>query len=309
MASSAVRVVISSVSPSLEAKERIQWALMLLDGANVPYEVLDACDPSKCDSMEIQIWKEKRLYAPGKYPQFFLDGTYLGDVEDFENAVESREIRSFLKQPPLVCDNSESDTDGSDVIGIMTEPLSTSLSNFMSFDEEEASSSFIEEGNEGLVGEKKEDEKGEDSVVAQQSVDKEGSTEKKESVEETTEEQESTEKMETLEKQEVREDDEDVEEDESEESEEVEQEEEEKEVEEEEEVEELSDVEPAESVAEDDGSSDENAQESAEDEDENDLPTSTNGSTSIDEHRSSNAYPYVDNVCPKISSSTGAIEE
>uniref|UniRef100_A0A5S6QDQ5 Glutaredoxin domain-containing protein n=1 Tax=Trichuris muris TaxID=70415 RepID=A0A5S6QDQ5_TRIMR len=301
MASSAVRVVVSSVSPSLEAKKKTQWALMLLDGANVPYEVLDACDPSKCDSVEIQIWKEKRLSALGKYPQFFVNGTYLGDVEDFENAVESREIRSFLKQPPLVCENSERDMDGSDVIGIMTEPFSTSRSNFMSFGGEEASSSSMEEGNEGLEGEKKEAEEGEDSVVEQQSMDKEGSTEEEESAEETTEEQESTEKLETSEKQEGTKDDENVEEDESAESEEVEQ--------EEEEVEELSDVEAAESVAEDDGSSDENAQESTEDKDENALPTSTNGTTSVDEDRSNNASPNVDTVCPKTSSSTGAIEE
>ncbi|KHJ40383.1 SH3-binding, glutamic acid-rich protein [Trichuris suis] len=78
MACSVVRVVISSVTPSLEAKKKTQWALMVLDGASVPYEIVDLCDPSKRASTEMQMWKEKCSLKPGKYPQFFSDGTYLG---------------------------------------------------------------------------------------------------------------------------------------------------------------------------------------------------------------------------------------
>ncbi|CDW52426.1 SH3BGR domain containing protein [Trichuris trichiura] len=242
MASSVVRVVVSSVTPSLEAKKKTQWALMVLDGASVPYETVDLCDPSKRDSAEVQMWKEKSSLKPGKYPQFFSEGIYLGDVEDFENAVESCSIRDFLKLPELTHSSAEHEVESSDALGIMTEPYSTTGSYLISSADDEISNSITEEGSakDQLVNEKLDESK---VIVERGKVNEDGSMEGQESVDEVSdveeegneEDKESTEEQTSVHDEGDSAKKESIQEQES--------------VVSEEEVKDLSDVEPTESVA------------------------------------------------------------
>lgn len=103
-----VKVYISGMSGNKEVKKRQQRVLMILDSKNIKYETIDITEPGSEAEKELMINKSTSKGATVSDPdprsplppQFYNEGEYCGDYDEFDLANEVDTLEQFLKLAP-----------------------------------------------------------------------------------------------------------------------------------------------------------------------------------------------------------------
>ncbi|CAJ0568248.1 unnamed protein product, partial [Mesorhabditis spiculigera] len=96
-----LRVYVASITSNPETRKNCQKTVMLLEGLQVPCDLIDITKPEHAKSRALL--REKANNERQKVPlppQFFYDEEYLGNYIDFEEAVELDKIAEFLRLVP-----------------------------------------------------------------------------------------------------------------------------------------------------------------------------------------------------------------
>jgi len=87
-----VKIYGSSVSGSLFTKKNQQWVESVLTINKIPFEFVDVA----ADEEQKKFMKRRNLGAQG-LPQIFVDNEFVGVYEEFEKAVEAKELKKWLR--------------------------------------------------------------------------------------------------------------------------------------------------------------------------------------------------------------------
>lgn len=97
-----LNVYIASITANTEVRKQVQKVLMVLDGLGVPFKAIDITlrgNEKHRDFMRENAVNDRCDGVPLP-PQFFVDGEYLGNYLDFEEAVEENQLPEFLRLIP-----------------------------------------------------------------------------------------------------------------------------------------------------------------------------------------------------------------
>lgn len=94
----AVKVFVASVTPSMEVKKRTQKLFMTLESMGISFEAVDITqEGGEKDREYLRLHARSPAGHSLSVPQIFNQDIYCGDFEDFENAIESKQLFSFLR--------------------------------------------------------------------------------------------------------------------------------------------------------------------------------------------------------------------
>uniref|UniRef100_A0A914V6M4 Uncharacterized protein n=1 Tax=Plectus sambesii TaxID=2011161 RepID=A0A914V6M4_9BILA len=182
----ALKVYIASITANTEIRKQVQRVMMVLDGMGIDYEAVDITLPGKekeRDFMRTNA-KAREGQSVALPPQIFYEDEFIGDYEDFDNAVEDNQLLYFLR---LSAPSTATTHDGPAVTQMNGETAN-------GHEEEKGDEEAAEEGE----GEDVEDE-GEGEGVE----DEEGGEEGEEGAEEDGEEKEGDEEEEIVDDPEI----------------------------------------------------------------------------------------------------------
>ncbi|XP_003971708.1 SH3 domain-binding glutamic acid-rich-like protein 3 [Takifugu rubripes] len=88
-----VTLFYASVSGNQEVKKQQQRIMMVLDGCNIPYNLVDICQSNEDKELMRKLVGDSKALPP----QICNGNDYCGDFKAFENAVEMETLKQFLK--------------------------------------------------------------------------------------------------------------------------------------------------------------------------------------------------------------------
>uniref|UniRef100_A0A1I8JIJ7 Glutaredoxin domain-containing protein n=1 Tax=Macrostomum lignano TaxID=282301 RepID=A0A1I8JIJ7_9PLAT len=101
-----LKLFVSSVSGNMKIKERQAYVKRILDSLNVQYEEIDISDDANAE-LKAQMQTAARSHGkPVVPPHLMRDDAYLGDGDDFSEAVEVDTVGAFLQLPSAAGDEN-----------------------------------------------------------------------------------------------------------------------------------------------------------------------------------------------------------
>ncbi|PAA59220.1 hypothetical protein BOX15_Mlig002305g3 [Macrostomum lignano] len=94
-----LRIFVSSTSGSMKIKEQQAYIKRILDGLGLAYEEIDISDPKNAEA-KAEMQEAAKTHSKSVVPPHLLrDNNYIGDGQDFYDAVEDDNIEVFLQVP------------------------------------------------------------------------------------------------------------------------------------------------------------------------------------------------------------------